>query len=467
MGIPKGEVYKSAVKIAASMKRTPAQLKAAKREKAARDAAWGATDAAAAYVNDGSSWDAKGNKYNKAGVIVSGPDFKKGAGASSGTGNTGATGATGAGATGTGATGGTTPPPTRPDKNNPLTNRFKTPNELRKQAAALAALSVASEQSIRDQSAARQTGLAGLTTSLTNTLTGLGDRTRTGLAGIGGMYSGLMAGANQAGSTQVAAAGGDPTLASSQTGDPSITSQLLNLTAPTLGYAAAATSTGAQLQAGALQDLSKSLAARSSAISKGTADYLRQLQGEEYQKATGQIAIEQNAERLQLASGNAAWGQQMDVERLGMSQKAFDLSVSKFNRLVANDIASAGGDATKATDLVTNRILEQAYKYTSPKKVPRVGYRNYSVTYTADDGSIKSIKIQANSSEDAKRRSSSYRDAKIVAGSAVIDTLSPTRIQVEAQIRGIIMNAGLWTAEQADAWIVANEDALGITNLRP
>jgi len=389
------------------------------------------------------------------------------ASSSSGTGNTGATGATGAGATGTGATGGTTPPPTRPDKNNPLTNRFKTPNELRKQAAALAALSVASEKSIRDQSAARQTGLAGLTTSLTNTLTGLGDRTRTGLAGIGGMYSGLMAGANQAGSTQVAAAGGDPTLASSQTGDPSITSQLLNLTAPTLGYAAAATSTGAQLQAGALQDLSKSLAARSSAISKGTADYLRQLQGEEYQKATGQIAIEQNAERLQLASGNAAWGQQMDVERLGMSQQNFNLQMAKFNRLVANDIAGAGGDVQEATDAVLKTLLAESYKYTKPKKIDQ-GYRTYTVTY-GDAFGTKSIKITAKSMEGAKWKAdqAGYKQTKITEGAKVMSSVTPTYAQATANLRAQIMNARYYTAEQADAWIAEHADALGITNLRP
>ncbi len=384
------------------------------------------------------------------------------AGSSSGTRNTGATTGT------TGATGGTpppTPPPTKPDKNNPLTNRFKTPNELRKQAAALAALSVASEQSIRDQAAARQAGLTGLTTSLTNTLTGLGDRTRAGLAGIGGMYSGLMAGANQAGSTQVAAAGGDPTLASSATGDPSITSQLLNLTAPTLGYAAAAASTGAQLQGGALQDLSKSLAARSSALSKGTADYLRQLQGEEYQKATGQIAIQQNAERLGLATSNAAWDQQMDVARLGMSQQNFNLQTAKFNRLIANDVAGAGGDATKATAAVTKTILAEAYKYTKTRKVDE-GFRTYTVTY-ADTFGTKSIKITAKNMAGAKwkAKQAGYKQTKITEGAKVMSSMAPTRRQVESQLRGMIMNAGLWTGEQADAWILANEDALGISNL--
>ena len=397
------------------------------------------------------------------------------ASSSSGTGNTGATGATGAGATGTGATGGTTPPPTppptRPDKNNPLTNRFKTPNELRKQAAALAALSVASEQSIRDQSAARQTGLAGLTTSLTNTLTGLGDRTRTGLAGIGGMYSGLMAGANQAGSTQVAAAGGDPTLASSQTGDPSITSQLLNLTAPTLGYAAAATSTGAQLQAGALQDLSKSLAARSSAISKGTADYLRQLQGEEYQKATGQIAIEQNAERLQLASGNAAWGQQMDLARLDQGQQGLNLRTRGLEAKIAADAAKYGKASGKSKIAAQNRIL--GIDWAAPIK-STTGQRTYDIYYnTTDDRygttNTQKISVQATDSNEAMATAQPLLGGGVINGAPTdmgvyYSETPPSRSAAVARITSLLKNSGM-SPNGIKAWISANQEALGLTRL--
>jgi hypothetical protein len=143
---------------------------------------------------------------------------------------------------------------------NPLTSSFKTPNELRAEAARLAAMGSASEESLRSSAAQQQAGIGGLTSALTGTLTGIADRTQTGLAGFGSLYSNLAGQAQSAGQSAAAAAGAPTTIAAGAS--PAVASNLANLAAPTMGYAPAAAVTGAQMQGSVATNLTKALADR-------------------------------------------------------------------------------------------------------------------------------------------------------------------------------------------------------------
>jgi len=263
------------------------------------------------------------------------------------------------------------------DPNNPLTSAFLTPSQLRDQAANLAALSVPTEQSLRDAAARQQAGLGGLTNALTGTLTGLADRTQAGLAGFGNLYSQLANTAQSSGQSAAAAAGA-PT-SGVPGGSATMASNLANLAAPSMGYAPAAAVTGAQMQGAVAANLTKALMDRSSTLSADTAKYLQQLQQQEYQKATGQQTIQQNAALLGLKQDTL---QASNAYHQGMLQNAADsnqIRLMQLQRQTKNDLLKYGATSLKSLTAAQNRILSQQQSLVGYTDQPVAGMNAYSV----------------------------------------------------------------------------------------
>jgi hypothetical protein len=173
----------------------------------------------------------------------------------------------------------------RAERNNPLLAPYKSPAQLRKEAAELAALSVASEESLRTQQGLQETGLTGLTTALSNRLSGVSNDYAGMLRGLQGSYNTVAGDATSAGETALAAAGA-PTSTPVAGANPLMASNFAALGAVPATYAGAAELTGAQLVGGSKAKLQDALIARSNTVSANTAKYLQQLQDTEYLSLT-------------------------------------------------------------------------------------------------------------------------------------------------------------------------------------
>jgi hypothetical protein len=183
---------------------------------------------------------------------------------------------------------------------------------LRKEAAELAALSVASEESLRTQQGLQETGLTGLTTALSNRLSGVSNDYAGMLRGLQGSYNTVAGDATSAGETALAAAGA-PTSTPVAGANPLMASNFAALGAVPATYAGAAELTGAQLVGGSKAKLQDALIARSNTLSANTAKYLQQLQDTEYSKAIAKVTADQNAARLGIDS-------QYKAGQLGVAQ---------------------------------------------------------------------------------------------------------------------------------------------------
>ena len=355
------------------------------------------------------------------------------------------------------------------DPNNPMYSAFKTPADLRNEAAQLAALSVPSEQYLRDIAASQQTGIAGLTNALTGTLTGLADRTQAGLAGFGNLYTNLANTAQSSGQSAAAAAGA-PT-----NGVPgasaTMASNLANLSAPTMGYAPAAAVTGAQMQGAVTANLTKALTDRANTISSDTAKYLTQLQNQEYQKSVAQLTAGQNAARLGLSTKTANQNYNIKQNQLLLQQSALDLRAKSINAKIAADKLRYGAASNKTVSGAKNSVL--GADWTKPVKQD-TGMRTWDVYYqkpgTAGGApSVGKVTVHAKDGNSANASA----QALIGAGMSITNSqdvgayyqdVSPSRAQIEAKITSILQNSGMKPG-QIKAWISQNSTALGLDSL--
>ena len=343
-------------------------------------------------------------------------------------------------------------------KRNPLTAPFKTPFELRKEAAELAAMGVGSEDALRATAAQQQAGLGGLTSALTGTLTGLADRTQAGLAGFGNLYSQLAGQAQSAGQSQAAAAGAPTSIAPGAS--PTMASNLANLAAPTMGYAPAAAITGEQMKGAVTANLTKALMDRSSKLSADTAKYLYQLRNDEIDRAISQGTLAQNATRLNLSAQNQTWDQQVDAAKLAQTNTRIAQTWAKIN----DARLKAGGSGTKAIASVKKTILADPTKWTEPTSVFS-GTNTYKIVVDTALGGPQEFTVQGASPEDAlasakAKYPSVASNPNVTTGNLtyvgpVQSQQLPKRGDVTRRLVNQLVNAGM-TRANASKWIAAN-----------
>lgn len=286
---------------------------------------------------------------------------------------------------------------------NPLTSSFKTPNELRAEAARLAAMGSASEESLRTESAAQQRDISGLSTALTGRLAGLGSEYAATLGGLTSQYGQLAGQAQSAGESQAAAAGAPTSIAPGAS--PTVATTMAALGAVPATYAPAAAMRGAMLGGEARAALTKALADRATKISGDTAKYLYQLQQDEMSKAVAQAASAQNAARLAQSGAAESWNQQVDVANIGIRQQNANTSAQ---RAAASVLAASGKGAKakqKAIRDMQRDILLKLDTWTASDAKPS-GNKEYTVYFTGADGTLEEVpkKIVAASENEARTK---------------------------------------------------------------
>ena len=345
----------------------------------------------------------------------------------------------------------------QPAPYNPFTERFKTPGELRAEAARLAALSAPSEEFLREQQAREEASLTGLTGELTGRVQQYVGQTGAGLAGLGSLYGNVVGQARTAAESAAAAAGAAPGVVTPAQPSESVTSQLANIGGALLGFVPAAAMTGAQLRGASKQSLSKALADRASQISENTAKYLQQLQQFEVERAIAQQTAAQNAARLGLSEREfglkqqqAAFGQQVDLAQLSLSQQRLALDIAEANQ-------GFGKDKRKKIASAKTKILENADEWTTGK----TGNREYKISFLDDLGSPKTISSFGESPQEAVERVKNsipqvrYNKGEYDAmpGREIDSPLGPQAVL--AKVVPILVNAGM-TRKNARAWVIKN-----------
>lgn len=342
-------------------------------------------------------------------------------------------------------------------KRNPLTAPFKTPNELRAEAARLAALGAVSEESLRTESAAQQADISGLTTGLSGRLAGLSNEYQAGLRGLAGAYTGFAGEAQRTGESLAAAAGAPSGLAPGASS--TVQNTLLALGAVPATYAPAAEMRGAMLGGEARAALTKALTDRASKISADTAKYLYQLRDDELQRAIAQETSAQNLARLGLSQESQAWDQQMDVANLGLGQQRVAQSWQRLAQQAANAGSKAGKDRAKAIQSTKDRILLDIDKWTGAS-VP-TGKYEYTVYFTDPAKGVQKVPktIIASSASEAQAQAGSLVPAPFVASVEVEQGSEqlgvPSAAQIVSRIVPILVNKGMSRAK-ATAWVRKN-----------
>ena len=286
---------------------------------------------------------------------------------------------------------------------NPLTSSFKTPNEIRAEAARLAALGSVSEEALRTESAAQQRDISGLSTALTGRLAGLGSEYAATLGGLTSQYGQLAGQAQSAGESAAAAAGAPTSIAPGAS--PTVATTMAALGAIPATYAPAAAMRGAMLGGEARSALTKALADRATKVSSDTAKYLYQLQQDEMSKAVAQSASEQNAARLAQSGAAEAWNQQVDVANIGIRQQNANTSAQ---RAAASILAASGKGAKakqKAIRDMQKDILLKLDTWTAPDAKPS-GNKEYTIYYTDELGKLQEVpkKVIAANADEARRK---------------------------------------------------------------
>jgi hypothetical protein len=334
---------------------------------------------------------------------------------------------------------------------NPLTSSFKTPNELRAEAARLAAMGSVSEESLRTESAAQQRDISGLSTALTGRLAGLGNEYAATLGGLTSQYGQLAGQAQSAGESQAAAAGAPTSIAPGAS--PTVATTMAALGAIPATYAPAAAMRGAMLGGEARAALTKALADRATKISGDTAKYLYQLQQDEMSKAVAQAASAQNAARLAQSGEAESWNQQVDVAQLGQGQQRIDIQAQKAAAQIQKDLDALGGKSAKKIQSAKDKILTTPFKWTKPKKVPTGEYE-----FTFDVGD-KKYSSAGRDVEEAKARLGGAINQSIVypykQGKEVVKSVAPNNEDVIKLVLPILVNAGM-KQKNARLWILKN-----------
>jgi hypothetical protein len=330
---------------------------------------------------------------------------------------------------------------------NPLYSEFKTPAELRKEAAELAALSVASEDSITAQQALQETGLTGLSTALGNRLAGLNTEYQATLGGLGSAYGRTAANTAAATNEQLIASGA-PSSVAPVGANPMLANTVALLGAVPSQYAATAAATGAQLVGGSRAALSKSLTDRANTVSANTAKYLLALRDTEVQRAISQGTLAQNQQRLGLSADDQAWDRQVDTARISQGWQRLAQSA-------ANAGAKAGKDKAKAIKNTKAQILADVDKWTGPT-VPS-GKFEYTVYYTEGE-TLKRVPktVFAISESDAITQATAFvpqsSAATITADKGKAELVSGSAAQILNKITVQLVNQGM-TKANAQAWV--------------
>jgi len=203
--------------------------------------------------------------------------------------------------------------------------------------------------------------------------------------------------------------------------------------------------------------LSKALADRASQISENTAKYLQQLQQFEVERAIAQQTAAQNAARLGLSEREfglkqqqAAFGQQVDLAQLSLSQQRLALDIAEANQ-------GFGKDKRKKIASAKTKILENADEWTTGK----TGNREYKISFLDDLGSPKTISSFGESPQEAVERVKNsipqvrYNKGEYDAmpGREIDSPLGPQAVL--AKVVPILVNAGM-TRKNARAWVIKN-----------
>ena len=346
---------------------------------------------------------------------------------------------------------------------NPLNQPFKTPNEIRAEAARLAALGSVSEESLRTESAAQQRDISGLSTALTGRLAGLGSEYAATLGGLTSQYGQLAGQAQSAGESAAAAAGAPTSIAPGAS--PTVATTMAALGAIPATYAPAAAMRGAMLGGEARSALTKALADRATKVSSDTAKYLYQLQQDEYQKAIAQETSAQNAARLGVDS-------QYKAGMLGVAQSRAETAaeanaIKRESNAIRLQIAAAGGTGAKAIQAAQRGLLGSADTYVRGF-TSASGDSTYNVTLKPREptGDIKVVPIVAASPEEAREKAAKLYGtsgaggpgsdvADVVLDRANTSTIAPTPKEVIARTIGLLTIAGM-TPKAARRWIIQN-----------
>jgi hypothetical protein len=350
------------------------------------------------------------------------------------------------------------------NKFNPLLGAYKSPAELRKEAADLAALSVASEESLRSQQALQETGLTGLSTALGNRLGGLNAEYQATLGGLGTAYGGSAA-ATAAATNEQLIASGAPSSVAPVAANPALGNTIALLGAVPSQYATTAAATGTQLVGASRSALQKALTDRANTVSANTAKYLTQLRETEYNKAVANVTAEQNAARLGVDS-------QYKAGMLGVAQSRAETAaeanaIKRESNALRLQIAAAGGTGAKAIQTAKRGLLGSADTYVRGF-TSASGDSTYNVTLKPRNptGDIKVVPIVAASPEEAREKAAKLYGtsgaggpgsdvADVVLDRANTSTIAPTPQEVIARTIGFLTMAGM-TPKAARKWIIQN-----------
>lgn len=347
---------------------------------------------------------------------------------------------------------------------NPLVTPFKSPAELRAEAARLAALGSPTEEALRAQQQQEEAGLTGLTGGLTTALRGISEAQTAGLAGLGSLYQQLGGAAQSAAQSAAAAAGAPTSIAPGVT--PTAVQAFPGYGAAVRAYESVAPVIGAQLTGASRANLAKALTQRAGQISSDTAKYLQQLQGLEYEKAVAQETARQNAARLGLSAEEAQRDYEIAQANLGLRQESNQIRWAALAQSAANAAAratqKAQGNKAKGIQAAKADILQNITEWTDPSE-SATGKYEYTIYYTDKDQSLKKVPrtiVAANSTEAARLGASDVPDwargtVEVEQGSAVTETKPADFKLVARQMRQILMNEGM-TKKAANAWIAAN-----------
>lgn len=343
----------------------------------------------------------------------------------------------------------------QPAEYNPLLAPFKTPNEIRAEAAQLAAMGAPSEATLRQQQAAEEQGITGYTTGLSGRLAGLAAESAAQNRALLGGYQARAAQAQAGGESAVAAAGGPAGMA------PSGPSEVTANTLAALGaipqtYAPAAQLTGAGLVGQSRLNLGQALAKRSGQVSSDTARYLQQLQDREVQRAISQGTLSQNQARLGLQQSQAEFGQQMDIAKFGLEQQRTAQGWQRLANQAARDASKGKASAGKGLQSAKNSILTNYDKYIG--SVAPTGKFEYTIYYTDNSGALQRVPRTITASNQAEAisqatgmvPSTSAGTLSAEQGNAVLGP--PTTQQVIQNVAPILINKGA-TRAQALKWI--------------
>ena len=352
----------------------------------------------------------------------------------------------------------------RANKYNPLVTRYKSPAELRAEAAELAALSVASEESLRTRQGLEETGLTGLSNALGNRLAGLNTEYQATLGGLGSAYGQTAANTAAATNEQLIASGA-PSSGAPVGANPMLGNTIALLGAVPSQYAATAAATGAQLVGASQNALSKALTDRANTVSANTAKYLLALRDTEYNKAIANVTAEQNAARLGVDSQYKAG--MLGVAQTNAQTKIDANAIKRENNAIKLQIAAAGGTGPKAIQAAQKGLLGAADSYVKGF-TSASGDSTYNITLAprSPQDEIKTVPIVAANPEEAKKKAAKlygtsgaagpgYDVADVVLDRANTYTVAPTPEEVIARTIGLLTIAGM-PPKAARKWIIQN-----------